>query len=389
MAAPWIGTTKTIGVTDSAGTAPTRTLSTAFIPPAVPATLCVPPSVLFAAIARMQALRSASPAVTAALLRAATALTEAVFDDVGSGFDLLAEVEMIEQTARTALAGAIGAGICDLFMVLMGYTWHDHANRVVTGSPLADFVYEGGAASGHGIVLAEAKGSFAKHVDSKSVRVSCEAAYARQVGPYVGQSTVAGTVVHGYAVKVGCQLVSVRTPPPPYAFVHVTQTPTGAHPWSSSSSVPSAPSGNPSTTIALGNYRAAFMLAGAPSVVDVIDAYRDGAAPEYREQFFDVLETPRGPFVAGPMAGAAAWPYSDMQVPGRRFAVRQDIAETFLDRLSGLVTNRSRPERLELPIVPTPFGFETEHVFPDGFSLVRDSDAADILGWSSTRGVMR
>jgi len=383
MAAPWSTITKDVGVTDSWGTAPTRALSTAFVPPAVPSSLSVPPLPLFAAIARMQALRTTSPAIIAALLRAATALTEAVFDDATADLDLLSDVEMIEQTARTALAGSLGAGVCDLCMVAMGYTWHDHASRlVVTKRPLADFVYDGGAATGHGVVLAEAKGSFAKTVDATSVRRSCEAAYARQAGDYVGQSTAAGTIVHGYAIKAGCQLTSVRTPPPPYAFLHVTQTPPTAH------GVPSANVGTASTAIALGNYRAAFMLAGASAVVQSIDALRGDRQRELVPQLFDVISTPRGQFLTGSSAAPRSWEYRDMQIPGHRFGIRLDVAASFLNELSRMLAGPAPvPKTLQLPVVPTPNGFENDYVFPDGFSLLPFTSPSGSRLWSAIGGM--
>lgn len=67
-----------------------------------------------------------------------------------------------------SLAARVGAGITDLYMNALGYTWRANAACLSsTLDPHADFIYEGGNASGHGVVLAEAHGSFAANASAK------------------------------------------------------------------------------------------------------------------------------------------------------------------------------------------------------------------------------
>ena len=65
-------------------------------------------------------------------------------------------------------AAKVGAGIAHLYMDALGYAWRANAACLSSSlDPHADFIYEGGNASGHGVVLAEAHGSFAKDASAE------------------------------------------------------------------------------------------------------------------------------------------------------------------------------------------------------------------------------
>jgi len=382
MATPWSTSRKLIGITVSTGAPPTSGPSTGFVPPTVPSVLRASPIPFFAATAKMQALRTATASIAAALARAATALTEAIVDDATAAFLLDADAETIEPTARTALAGAVGAGVCHLVMVSMGYVWNDHAHRIISASPLADFAYDGGPASGHGLVLAEAKGSFSQKVTQIWVQRKSEGAYDRQVHPHVLHPWRSPAVVHGYAVKLGAQLASVRKPPGPHSFIHVTETPRASAPPKRGLSVGiSSETAMAVTSVALGNYRAAFMLAGAPVVVRCIDSLGGDEKVE-GEQLFELLSTPSGDFIAG-ASGGDGGPFG---VAGRRFAIRKDIAEAFLTKLSDLFRGWV-PRPLWLPVVPySGDGFHDDFIFPDGLALVTCQPRSGTARWSPAGG---
>ena len=75
----------------------------------------------------------------------------------GTTFALSQHLQALADAERTSFAGRVGAGITDLLMNALGYTWRDNAS-CLSGSltPHADFIYADGAVSGHGVVLAEA-----------------------------------------------------------------------------------------------------------------------------------------------------------------------------------------------------------------------------------------
>ena len=407
MATPWISSIKEITLSkDSKHASSNVPVSAGFTPPALVDPLKCGPAATFAAIAKMQALRTANPAIVAALERSAAALTEAIVDEAGNRFDLAPEADMLESTIRGALSGGVGAGICHLYMVALGYVWHDFAANVIsTSGKLADFVYEGGPASGHGIVLAEAKGSFSPKVDASYVERLADAAYTKQVNGHIGASakSKSSKVIHGYAVAFGAQPEAIRrTQNPPHAMVHVAQTGAAA----SARSAEGAPSATwvPNATLVLGNYRAAFMLACAPLVVQIIDRVRDGAllsAPfstvEGEQRFFLAYADGREFLVGYPRGHPNELAYREFaDAHFGVFAVEATVARPFLKRLSELLRQvQTDPGRLfdlppiELPVVEFRLALESVSefvVFPDGFSLLRTVDRKRQVRWSPHRG---
>jgi hypothetical protein len=288
MATPWTTSVKDIDLSNNSRHYNSNVpVSGGFTPPSPVSSIACGPQALFAAMAKAQALRTANAAIVAALERGAAALVETIVDDAGNRFDLAPETDMLENTVRRALSGSVGAGICHLCMVALGYVWQDFAAEVInTTGKLADFAYDGGPASGHGIVLAEAKGSFSDKVDATHAQKAADSAYKKQVDGHIGAWTKSRSaqVVHGYAIAFGAQPDVVRrTASPPHAMFHLAET--AAQQPAAAAAPRAGGSGLANAALALGNYRAAFILARAPLVVDVIDWLRTGRSPERSSEY--------------------------------------------------------------------------------------------------------
>jgi hypothetical protein len=348
-------------------------------------------------MAKMQALRVPTPALVSALERGAAAVTEAIVDDSGNEFDLVDEAEMLESTLRHSLAGSVGAGICHLYMVSLGYVWHDFAANVITTTgKLADFVYDGGPATGHGVVLAEAKGSFASSVTKSRMQGDADKAYLNQVNPHIGttKTTSSSDLVHGYAIAFGAQPHSVRkTIARPNVFLHVAETKVSA-PVSAGGG---GAGGDPvavDTRLGVGNYRAAFMLAGAPIVTATIDGIREDRARDVGDDIQDFLQVKAGSheFLVGGPIHAGDW--------GRRrflsftqgpFAVELQTARHFLNFLSATIREERWPKKLELRALPPQLGSKDPFdpiLFPDGFASLGRLGPITPLRWSPRKGFL-
>jgi hypothetical protein len=393
MAAPWIVSVKDISRSGSTTHGNKNVpVSAGFVAPSLPSSLSFGPTALFGAMAKMQALKTASPALSSALLTCFAALTEAVVDETGVEFDLVADLERLEQSARAALTGAIGAGVCHLYMSALGYVWNTHASSIIkapSGVGLADFVYDGGAAGGHGIVLAEAKGAFSSATSAVDVQTDADKGYLNQVDPHIGARPRNGAVVHGYAIAFGAQPESVRAGQPrPNAFLHIAETDVqpAASVSGGTSTVDSA--------IALGNYRSAFMLARAPLVVEAIDWMRGGSHRLdllERTQLFSRVRAGTTVFFVGHPEAADEWAYEGFYHRNRGlFAVEATVAWSFLDQLSAIIRADGAPPRLELPAAPLdlhPEGANAPIVFADGFAVVPGRKyGEETLRWSPQIG---
>ncbi|AJD43564.1 hypothetical protein RGR602_PB00022 (plasmid) [Rhizobium gallicum bv. gallicum R602sp] len=241
----------------------------------------------------------ASPGVVAALIASSRALLEILVDDTTTVVAFLEDITDLSDSERTALSGRVGAGITDQTMEMLGFVWRDVAEQLIGSSvALADYVYESATGA---LVLAEAKGSITSAATQGGADSTAHNAYLRQVQPYVylsppgpkGGPSV-GFIEHGYALAFAARpghAPGPTAPPPPAiaadAFLAVAETdptaiaPTaGAGPGTGTAlSVQIPPPPPPARThepqsfdLRLGNYRAVFLLANAPSVVAKIDA---------------------------------------------------------------------------------------------------------------------
>lgn len=240
------------------------------------------PLALAAAVARAATTRDDAPvAVLDALQRSTLPMLETMIED-GSMFGLSTDFQYLADTERTFLAARIGGGITDLYMNALGYTWRSNAACLSPAlDPHADFIYEGGNASGHGVVLAEAHGSFAANASAQSVHLQSKNKYLRQVKPHLAASSPYGKVIHGYSIAFG------SAPSTPGAFLSLSETKI-VNPKTPKSLPPSTPEseifpdGATPTSIALVAHRSNFVLMGGDEVVDWIDWVRtvDDAPPE-------------------------------------------------------------------------------------------------------------
>jgi hypothetical protein len=236
-------------------------------------TLGFAPIALAASIARTATLRIAPAAMLARWRDAALAEVEWLIED-GATFALSTYIDLLADAERTFFAGRVGAGVTDLFMSALGYTWRDNAACLsATLAPHADFIYDGGSVSGHGVVLAEARGSFAANVSSVGIDRQAKNKYSRQVKPYVAIMSPYGKVIHGYSIAFGAK------PGTPSAFLSVTETqismPRG-RPGPPAAPTPALSPGPIPTSLILASHRSNFVLMDAPRVVTWIDWVRTG-----------------------------------------------------------------------------------------------------------------
>ncbi|BCH34341.1 hypothetical protein MesoLjLc_62710 [Mesorhizobium sp. L-8-10] len=145
--------------------------------------------------------------------------------------------------------------------------------------PHADFICEGGNASGHGVVLAEAHGSFAKDASAAKIANAAKRKYVKQVKPFIAKSSPFGEIIHGYSIALGSK------PTVTGSFLAVSETriskPRKRTPLPSVPQRGAIAEGTPAP-MALATHRSNFLLMGAPEVTNWIDWIRlpDSPAPE-------------------------------------------------------------------------------------------------------------
>jgi hypothetical protein len=244
-------------------------VSDGFVAPTMAAQISFWPEALAASMARTLTLLSAPDALLVYWARAKLLEVEVLVAD-GATFELSRFIAALADAERSGFAGRVGAGVTDLLMNALGYAWRDNAT-CLSGNldPHADFIYGGGAVTGHGVVLAEAHGSFAQAVTDGRTRGEARRKYLRQVKPHIASTCVHGKVIHGYSVAFGSNPTSLDT------YLHVAETRI-----TKSKGKPIPPATQPagtgpvSTSLALASHRSNFLLMGAPQVVAWIDWLR-------------------------------------------------------------------------------------------------------------------
>lgn len=248
-------------------------------PPAQP-TLSFNPIALAAAVARTATTWDDAPVVLLdGLQQSALIELETLLQD-GSAFALESHFKFLADTAGSQFAAKVGAGIAHLYMDALGYAWRANAACLSSSlDPHADFIYEGGNASGHGVVLAEAHGSFAKDASAAKIANAAKRKYVKQVKPFVAKPSPFGKIIHGYSIAFGSKPTTTGS------FLALSETriskprkrtaPTGV------AQADEAPEGTPAS-MALATHRSNFLLMGAPDVTNWIDWVRlpDSARPE-------------------------------------------------------------------------------------------------------------
>lgn len=127
-----------------------------FVAPPVQPTLSFSSIALAAAIARTATTWDDAPVILLnGLQQSALIELETLLQD-GSAFALESHFKFLADAAGSQFAAKVGAGIAHLYMDAIGYAWRANAACLSSSlDPHADFLYEGGNASGCGVVLAD------------------------------------------------------------------------------------------------------------------------------------------------------------------------------------------------------------------------------------------
>ena len=402
-------------------------VSDGFAPPVMAGQISFRPEALAAAMARTLMLRPAPPALLLQWARSQLVQIEYLVAD-GAQFALSPDITSLADAERPAFAGRVGAGVTDILMNALGYVWRDNGSclTAVPGAR-ADFIYAGGAVASHGVVLAEAHGSFAQDVTASRMSREARSKYNRQVKPHIASSCIHGKIIHGYAIAFGSNPTSHNT------LLHVAETKIKKPRPRKKQTAPQVLAPVPGivpTSLVLASHRANFLLMGASNVVAWIDWLR-GARERPDEnaisQFIAVEITGKRFLVAAEyLLPYLPWAFIDRQeaanfvwrravferwrdwlgiVPRNIFAMEEFAAKSFLSALPGLIDGPPEqiPLTLNLPDLE-PIGlFDTRPdrrderdserypvvQFRDGLALLGKlprSSPLDPRSWSPLRG---
>lgn len=405
-----------------------------FVAPQAQPTLSFKSIALAAAIARTATTWDDAPvALLDGLQQSALIELETLLQD-GAAFALESHFKFVADTAGSQFAAKVGAGIAHLYMDALGYAWRANAACLSSSlDPHADFIYEGGNVSGHGVVLAEAHGSFAKDATGTKIANAAKRKYIKQVKPFIAKPSPFGDIIHGYSIAFGSKPTVVGS------FLAVSETriskPRGTKTASRGASQAAAPPEDVSAPMALATHRSNFLLTGAPEVTRWIDWLRspDSAAPErYEIPFMRLDYAGRAYITAAPWFGrpdGSPWFFEDfidhlgwwrfarrahlsLALRSRAdfgwFAIEQKAGVSFLNALSNAIREGERrmPGRIVLPTFePTGFELSTaagvdrrEADEPYQYALFRDGLALlgepfrgrprDVVVWSPVGGVV-
>ncbi|MGB5903882.1 MAG: hypothetical protein WBH00_13620 [Xanthobacteraceae bacterium] len=403
-----------------------------FAAPPAQSSLSFNPLALAAAIARTATTWDDAPVVLLDGLQQSALIELQTLLQDGSAFALASHFKFLADTAGSQFAAKIGAGIAHLYMDALGYAWRANAACLSSSlDPHADFIYEGGNALGHGVVLAEAHGSFAKDASSAKVANAAKKKYIKQVKPFVAKPSPFGKIIHGYSIAFGSK------PTVAGSFLAVSETriskrrkrvaPTSA------AQADEAPEEAPAS-MALATHRSNFLLMGAPDVTDWIDWLRlpDSAPPERSDVLLLRLDYAGRTYLAatpwlGRPGGPTWWIDDFFDHPGwwrfaRRarlssspypgsdfgwFVIEEKAGAEFLNALSNAIRDRGvgPPTTMGLPTVePTGFalsagdriaGADADEpyqyaLFRDGLALLGEPSRwrpRDVVVWSPERGM--
>ncbi|MGY3539847.1 hypothetical protein ACVIIY_004067 [Bradyrhizobium sp. USDA 4515] len=425
--------TKLIGLTKHTkhGHVPSPVSPHFLAPPARPA-LSFNSTALAAAIARTATTWDDAPVVLLdGLQQSALIELETLLQD-GSAFALESHFKFLADAAGSQFAAKVGTGIAHLYMDALGYAWRANAACLSSSlDPHADFIYEGGNAAGHGVVLAEAHGSFAKDASAAKIAKSAKRKYIKQVKPFVAKPSPFGEIIHGYSIAFGSKPTVVGS------FLAVSETriskPRKRTPPPSAPQGVVIPEGTPAP-MALATHRSNFLLMGAPEVTNWIDWIRlpDSPAPERHDVPFLRFGYAGRTYLAAPpwlvRPGGPPWwienffdhpewwrltrraRLSPSRHPGSDFgwfAIEEKAGAEFLNALSNAIRDRGAgvPATMTLPTVePTGFALSAGDriaradadepyqyaLFRDGLALLGEpfrGRPRDVVVWSPEGGM--
>ena len=323
----------------------------AFVPPSLDLSLIFGPTALAGSIARTSALRNVPKNVLSRLTENALNLCECLIDDSSHAL-VTSNIQNLADAERANFAGCVGAGITDLLMNTIGYTWRDNAEGISDGTR-PDFIYGGGAAGNLGVVIAEAHGSFSRSLYNKKIEETGQNKYRKQVKPNLMEHHDTGQVIHGYSVAFG------SNPRTRKVFLHVSETDVNNQAGGAKSNgQPDGPE-NPGPvpmSLALATYCANFFLMHAGDVVSWIDwlrgeyGYRDAApwpGPGPAIKFLEFTHANRNYLCSADAFSPSARLYNGCEFTGM-FAMEVRCAKKFLNGLSRVI-RREDMLRLEIP----------------------------------------
>lgn len=407
-------------------------VSPSFVAPQAQSSLSFNPIALAAAIARTATTWDDAPVVLLDGLKQSALIELVTLLQDGSAFALESHFEFLADTAGSQFAAKVGAGVAHLYMDAIGYAWRANASCLSSSlDPHADFIYDGGNASGHGVVLAEAHGSFAKDASAAKIANAAKKKYVKQVKPFIAKPSPFGEIIHGYSIAFGSK------PKAAGSFLAVSETRVSKpRKRTTPPSVPQrgATSKGTPTPIALATHRSNFLLMGAPEVTNWIDWIRspDSPAPErhnvplFRFDYAGRIYLAVTPWFSLP--GDPPWWIEDFfdrpewwrvarrarLSPSRHvgsefgwFAIDEGAGAEFLNALSNAIRDRGAglPETMRLPTVePTGFALSTGDriaradadepyqyaLFRDGLALLGEpfrGRPRDVVVWSPDGGI--
>lgn len=343
----------------------------AFTAPSLAPQIQFGPTALAAAIARTATLRHAPAGLLAHMKDSALSEAQILLAD-GPDFELSSMLAELADSERTHFASRVGAGITDLYMNALGYCWRNNAACLSSSlQPHADFLYHGGCAQGHGVVLAEARGSFAANVSDAKMAAEAQRKYLRQVRPFIGATSPHGPVIHGYSIAFGALPGTAGT------FLRLSQTlrtdpKTAKSPPTASET---APLKQVPTKMALATHRSNFILLDALPVAEWIDWLKGdkdlpkNAEPvsflrfDYAGRSFlvsaDALALYRAPYLwLSQLHDQPFWRHAwgrgwaSGLPPHFKFVIEEKAGTSFLEALTRMIRfgPRRLPESLELPV---------------------------------------
>ncbi len=324
-------------------------------------------------MARCNALATAKPKLLRSLAAAAVSHLDEFVEDPPPGLEILTSANDLADMQLVKFAHDLGVGLADLYMEALGFAWRDNGKTVLSGSgPVPDFVYDDGSGA-TGVVAVEAKGSASPRANATAINTTALQGYRNQVEPSLGKALAGGssaavTIEAGYAIGAAAPAGGAAA----VLVVHQTSFPAQAS---------SGPSAGPrvNTSVALGNYRAAFALAGADGLVAAIDAQRRFERPPVGSvdpSHWTLISTYRGRQLFVHEGGALM-----ADLTGIRFAMDGEVLAMLLNILQS-------PRAMAEPfILIPPLPEEALSGGDEGFALSRDGFCAVLADVAKPRGV--